>query len=219
MFFGMFAKQGVALIAGILIAMAPIGWGYAGEPAAGEEKSGVASSAPVKKGPPASGLSQEELINLFLGAPMKVEKFSKPFAEATVVEPVKKVAVPVVAAEKPVETAKPEVAAPAAVETVVTPAPKPKKVVAKQKKAIKAANKIKKYRVVAASFSTRANAEDLVDELKVENYEPIVVQAKLPQGQFYRVIVGSYDSLSEARNKIAELRNFNLQPFCILEKY
>ena len=79
------------------------------------------------------------------------------------------------------------------------------------------ASKVRKYKVIAGSFSIKANADTLVNQLKENNYEPMVVQAETPKGQFYRVIVGSYSSLSETKIKIGELKKLGFQPFHIVE--
>ena len=129
--------------------------------------------------------------------------------EKTEVKPSVERKLPQSAKEDVLQTAKPEEAAPA------VEAPKP---VAKQKAAsAKAPGTVRKYKVIAGSFSIKANADTLVNQLKENNYEPMVVQAETPKGQFYRVIVGSYSSLSETKTKIGELKKLGFQPFYIVE--
>ena len=114
------------------------------------------------------------------------------------VQSAKKVIAPVAKVEKPVAAAEPEVTAPTVKPTAIT-------------------STLREYKVIAGSFSIKANADILMSQLKANNYEPMVVQANTPKGQFYRVIVGSYRSLSETKAKISELKKLGFQPFHIVE--
>lgn len=181
----------------------------ADESVAGEvKKSGVNGSAPVKKIESASD---------------RIEKVNNPVTvEKNLIQPGQKVVASVAEVEKPAATAKPETTAPAvmpaAIPSTVKPAVEAPKPAAKQKTAAaKASKTLKKYKVIAASFSIRANADSLMSQLKAKNYKPIIVQAETPKGQFYRVIVGSYRSLSKTKTTIGELKKLGFQPFYIVE--
>ena len=179
----------------------------ADEPVAGEIKSGVKVSVPVKIVEPASD---------------KIEKVINPIMEKNIIQPAKKDEVPMAKAERPAAAAKPKLTVPdvkpAATESIVKPATKePKPVEKKKAAAAKAPKTHKEYKVIAGSFSIKANADILFGELKANNFEPMIVQAKTPKGQLYRVIVGSYRSLSVAKTKIGELKKLGFQSFIIVE--
>jgi len=177
-------------------------------PVKGEVKSGVKESVTVKIVEPASG---------------QIEKVNTPVMEKNIVQPTKIDVSPVAKAERSAAVTEPETPVPdvkpAAIASTVKPATKVLKQVAKEKKAAapKASGKHKEYKVIVGSFSIKANADSLIGQLKVNNYEPMVVQTKTPKGQLYRVIAGSYSSLSETKAKIGELRELGLQPFYIVE--
>lgn len=117
--------------------------------------------------------------------------------------------------------ASPEASAPAARTAAslpaVPPAAKPAMPAPKPETAAKETRKRKEYKVVAASYSAEASADQLIDRLKAKKYAPVVVEANLSAGRYYRVIVGSHGSLSEAHREMAELKKLGLHPFCIVE--
>ena len=138
------------------------------------------------------------------------------------VQPVQKVVAPVAKTERPADASKPEISAPVvkpeAIASKFKPATKaPKPAAEKNAATAKAPRTHKEYKVIAGSFSIKANADSLVSQLKENNYEPMVVLAETPKGQLYRVIVGSYRSLSVTKIKISELKELGFQPFYIVE--
>jgi cell division septation protein DedD len=128
---------------------------------------------------------------------------------------------PVPKAERPAEASKLEITVPdvkpAVIASTIKPEIKVPKPVVKKAVALKATRKYKEYKVIVGSFSIKANADSLVSQLKVNNCESMVVQAKTPKGQLYRVIAGSYSSLRETEAKIDELKELGFQSFYIVE--
>jgi cell division septation protein DedD len=188
----------------------------------GQEMSGMAVAPKADKQREKEGVkrkvNESAPIKIVESASGKVEKVGNTGMKKNMIQlPAENIAVPVDKAEKTIAAAKPEVTAPAAIASAVQPAIKPPESLPKQKMAAQATKKLKEYKVVAASYSTEASAGPLIDQLKTENYRPIVVQANLSAGRFYRVIVGSHGSLSEAHDQMAELKKLGLQPFCIVE--
>lgn len=168
-----------------------------------------------------SEVKESSPLKLVEPSPRDVEKVGNTgMKKNMILMPAENFASPAGKAEKPAPP-DPKIDAPAdkptAVASTVQRATKPPKAAPKQEMAAKETKKRKEYRVVASSFSTEAGAGHLVDQLKAENYNPVVVQANIPKGQFYRVIVGSYGSLKEAHDEMAELKKLGLQPFCIVE--
>jgi cell division septation protein DedD len=182
---------------------------------------------PVPKSDEASG---EAIIEVKESAPTimiesfsgQVKKMDGPVTEKKMVLPVQKVVAPIARKEKPAasvnrEETAPEVQ-PEAINSAVRPAIKERKPVAKRK--VAAANKPetpKQYKIVAGSFSVKANADNLISQLEANHYEPLIVQAETPKGQLYRVTVGSYGSFSLIKTKIGELKKMGCQAFYIVE--
>jgi cell division protein FtsN len=171
-----------------------------------ESKSGVNEPAPVKRVEP---------------APREVEKVGNTGMKKNMILMPAENFAPAAGKEEKPAAANPKGAAPTAkpgaVAPAVSPAIEPPKPAPKQETAAKATKKRKEYKVVAASYSTEAGADHLMNRLKAKNYKPTVVEANLPAGRYYRVFVGSYGSLSEAHAEMAELKKLGLQPFCIVE--
>lgn len=175
------------------------------EPTGGEVKSEPNEPAPATKVDPASA-EKEKVIN--------------PFIEKEMASPAKKDANPVSKAEVPVAAGlgkSPQAVKPAAVSPAVKPAIKPPKPAAGQKPDAKKLKKVKEYKIIAGAFSIKANADSLAGQLKANNYDPLIVQAKTPKGQLYRVIAGSYRSLDVTKTKMGELKKLGVQPFYIVE--
>ena len=96
-----------------------------------------------------------------------------------------------------------------------TKAPKP--AAKKNAAAVNAPKRHKEYKIIVGSFSIRANADILSNQLKAKNYKPSVVLAETPKGKLYRVIAGSYRSLRVTKAKMAELKKSGFQSFFIIE--
>lgn len=183
----------------------------ADKPVEREVEKGVKASAPRTIDDPAS--SQAEKVG---------KAVMTPAMEENMAQSANKVAAPLAGAEKPAATARPEGAAssvkPAAGDSAVKPAVRRPKPIVKQKTAaLKVPKTLKKYKVIAGSFSMTANADALVSQLKALKYEPIIVLAKTPKGKLYRVIVGSYGSLRETKTKMDELQKLGFKSFYIFE--
>jgi cell division protein FtsN len=145
-----------------------------------------------------------------------------PALEKDIVQRTKTDVTSVPKAESPAPAVKAEMSVPdvkpAVIDPIVKSETKVPKPVAKKKVAVKKARKKhKEYKVIVGSFSIKANADSLVSQLIVNNYEPVIVWAKTPKGQLYRVFAGSYRSLSEAKAKIGGLEELGFQPFYIVE--
>jgi cell division septation protein DedD len=171
-----------------------------------ETKSGIAVAVPAKIVEPSSDQTEK----------------NHPALEKDIVQRTKIDVTPVPKAESPAPAIKAEMTVPdvkpAVIDSTVKPETKVQKPVAKKKAAVtKTRKKHKQYKVIVGSFSTKANADSLVSQLIVNHYEPMIVWAKTPKGQFYRVIAGSYRSLSEAKAKGAGLEKLGFQPFYIVE--
>jgi cell division protein FtsN len=168
-----------------------------------EAKSVITGSVPAKIVEPSSDQTEK----------------NNPVLEKDIVQRTKIDVTPVPKAESSASAIKTEMGVPdvkpAVIDSTVKADTKVKKPVAKKKAAV--AKTRKKYKVIVGSFSIKANADSLVSQLIVNHYEPIIVWAQTPKGQFYRVIAGSYRSLSEAKDKIGGLEKLGFQPFYIIE--
>jgi len=165
-----------------------------------------------------NGVNESASTKAVESAVDKVEKVSNTGMKKDMFQlPAEIFVAPAAGVESPA-AANPDGTTPAGIASKAQQAMKQPRTVPKQKTTAKATKKIKEYKVVAASFPTEASVEPVVNQLKAENYKPIVVQAHLAKGRFYRVIVGTYGSLSEAHAEMAELKKLGLQPFCIVKQ-
>jgi cell division septation protein DedD len=168
-----------------------------------EAKSVITGSVPAKIVEPSSDQTEK----------------NNPVLEKDIVQRTKIDVTPVPKAESSASAIKTEMSVPdvkpAVIDSKVKAETKGQKPVAKKKAAVIKTRK--KYKVIVGSFSIKANADSLVSQLIVNHYEPMIVWAKTPKGQFYRVIAGSYRSLREAKTKIGGLQELGFQPFYIVE--
>ncbi len=72
------------------------------------------------------------------------------------------------------------------------------------------------YRVVTGSFSSRANADIQMNELKVKGFDSFIDIFVKDGITFYRVITGSYQDRVNADKQVADLKNAGFDAFIIV---
>ncbi|GAA0461945.1 N-acetylmuramoyl-L-alanine amidase [Alkalibacillus silvisoli] len=75
------------------------------------------------------------------------------------------------------------------------------------------------YRVIAGSFTSRRNAENLLDSLSEYGYDGFIGIFTHNDQTFYRVIVGSFQTRENAKNRVDELKADGFDAFIAVYEY